>query len=128
MGQRGVTPPLPPGAAAVVHARLQGQKPALPIIVSFVGPTEWEGVHVYPKPGQAYDWGWTEGLRVVIVTAEGLDPIDAIRGCFWLEHAHKTGFPTLIDVDLKAVSYVIATLPRVQLWHENPADYFPEDR
>lgn len=127
MGQRGLTPDLPIGAGEIVRARLAGMKPALPVIVSFVGMTPWEGQHVFAKPGKAYDWGWTEGLQVAIVTAEGLDPTDAIRGCFWPEHVHKAGYPTLIDVDLEAVSHVVATLPRIQLWHESPELYFPKE-
>lgn len=127
MGRRSLNPPLPPGAGEIVRARLEGMKPALPVIVSFVGLTQWDGQHVFPKPGQAYDWGWTEGLQVAIVTAEGLDPTDAIRGCFWPEYAHKAGYPTLIDVELEAVSHVVATLPRIQLWHDTPENHFPEN-
>lgn len=127
MGRRGLTPDLPIGAGEIVRARLAGMKPALPVIVSFVGVTPWEGQHVFAKPGKAYDWGWTEGLQVAIVTGKGRDPTDAIRGCFWPEHVHKAGYPTLIDVDLEAVSHVVATLPRIQLWHESPELYFPKE-
>jgi hypothetical protein len=32
----------------------------------------------------------------------------------------------LIDVDLQAVAYVVATLPRIQLWHDTPENHFPK--
>ena len=65
--------------------------------------------------------------RVVIVTGEGLDPTDAIRGCFWPEHLFQAGYPTLIDTDMRAAAHVVEVVPRIRLLHLKPEACFPKE-
>lgn len=108
--------PFPRGAGEIARARKSGFRPAQPVIVTYVGDTEWDGVHVHCESGQRYDWAWSEELPLVIAMRPGVDAMDAIRGCFWPCNAHQ--FLTLIDVDRKLVSYVVGLLPKPKLWPE----------
>jgi hypothetical protein len=132
MGQRGLNLdkplglPLAYGAHRVAQARREGMRPADPIIVSYVGPTPWQGVHVLCESGKAYDWAWSEDLTVAIVMAPGIDAMGAIRGCFW--PCKADAYLTLIDIEKHLVSYVVAMHPKPKLWHlKDVSEYFPQE-
>ncbi len=118
--------PIPPGAHQIAQARQRGLRPACDVIVSFVGQTPWDGVHVFPKPGISYDWEWSEHLPITIVLAPGIDAWSAIAGCFWPTDPDR--FLRLIDIERKSVAHVISLIPKPVLWHcRDVKDYFTEE-
>lgn len=117
--------PLPDGAWPIAKARQQGLRPDGAIIVSFVGPTPWEGVHVFCEGGQQYDWNWSENLWLTIVTEPGIDVTDAINGCFWPENTKE--MLTLIDIERQQVFDIPRVLPRPVLWPRDSSAHFPAE-
>lgn len=102
---------LPPGARQIVEARQSGHKPELGVVVSFVGSTDLDGPHVYPRSGEVYDWRFLRDLQVSIVVKRGVDAADAMRKIF-AETMPTTGYPWILDLEAKHVSYLHNTKPR----------------
>lgn len=116
--------PLPSGAQPIAEARQRGQKPAEGIFVSYVGLTPWDAHHVLPEPGKLYDWSWGLGLQIHIVVKPGIDAKDAIHNLY--DPFNPDWLLGIIDIERKAVSFVLSMNPP-KLWHRtNVSDYFPE--
>lgn len=102
--------PLPRNARSIVEARAGGLKPAEPIIVSFVGQTDWPNPHVFAESGQAYDWRFLHGLTAAIVVRKGIDARNALVSVFD-ETDIVAGLPILIDPELEQAAYVVMNRP-----------------
>lgn len=115
---------LPHGAHPIAQARQRGLKPADGVLVSFVGPTPWQAHHVFAESGKRYDWSWSDGLQIHVVLKPGIDATDAINNLFDpFNTEHLLG---VIDIERKAVSFVVTMNPPT-LWHRaDVSDYFPE--
>ncbi len=79
-------------------------RPADPIVVSFVGSTEFDGLHVHPTAGDEFDWRFLAALPVLIVTKPGIDCRDSIRSIF----AQAELYPTLADIETQVCGSVIS--------------------
>lgn len=86
----------------------------VPLVVSFVGDTDWPNPTVYVDGGKRYDWSFVKGLDTIIVVRPGIDSLDAVRQI--LAHTDTLkGLPVVIDVEHQEVACVIEG-PPVQLW------------
>lgn len=102
--------PLPRNLRAAETARERG----VPLVISFVGDTEWPNPTVYVDGGKRYDWSFMRGLDTIIAVRPGIDSLDAVRQI--LAHTDTLkGLPVVIDVEHQEVACVIEG-PPVQLW------------
>lgn len=114
--------PMPRNAQAIVSARSGGLRPARPVAVSFVGDVPWDTPTVYADSGRHYDWSWARDLQAYIVMRPGIDIGPALRGLFDPYAFHYLG---LVDIDKRAVAFVIDIAPP-KLWHRaDVSDFFP---
>lgn len=95
----------------------------VPLVVSFIGDTEWSNPTVYCDSGKRYDWSFLEGphtpwgsfagLHTVIVVKPGVETLDALPQI--LARMAGIDYPVLVDVEHQKVACVIEG-PPVQLW------------
>jgi hypothetical protein len=106
---------LPRNAQAIVRARLEGSRPADPVVVSYVGDTGWRNPHVFADAGQRYDWRFLLDLEVLIVVAKGVDVRQALLDIFAVARL----YPTLIDLEQRQAGSVIDAAP-LRVWPFTP--------
>ena len=104
------TAPQPRNMRAVDHARERD----VPLVISFVGDTEWPNPTVYVDGGKRYDWSFVRGLDTIIAVRPGIDSLEAVRQILAHTDTFK-GLPVVIDVEHQEVACVIEG-PPVQLW------------
>ncbi|KVU10678.1 histidine ammonia-lyase [Burkholderia ubonensis] len=56
-------------AQSLIDLRMRGIRPELPILVSLVGPLEFENVTLIADPKARYDWRVIGGLEVEVIAA-----------------------------------------------------------
>lgn len=101
----------PRGSDAILQARMAGNRPADPVVVSFAGDTGWANPHVFAEPGVEYDWRFLVGLPVYIVVKPGIECREAIRAIY----AQAELYPTLVDIEAQTAASVIDDKP-LRLW------------
>lgn len=102
---------LPDGARRIVEARLKGNRPADPIVISFAGKLDWGNPIVYAKPGITYDWRFVYGLAVIVAVVPGIDVRDPIEAIY----REAMLYPTLVDVQRRRMASILEIRP-YRLW------------
>lgn len=102
----------PRNSEPILQARMRGERPADPIVVSFVGAIDWENPQVFAEPGIEYDWRFLVDLPVYIVVKPGIECREAIRGIF----RQCALYPTLVDIENKTSASVVCATPLQLKW------------
>lgn len=101
----------PRNSEPILQARMRGERPADPVVVSFVGAIDWTNPQVFAEPGIEYDWRFLVDLPVYIVVKPGIECREAIRGIF----RHCALYPTLVDIERQIAASVVDDKP-LRLW------------
>jgi len=102
--QRARPLPQPRNMRAVQLARDQD----LPLLVSFVGDTDWADPTVYCDTGARYDWSFVDArLNCWIFTRPGVDIAHTAAALLEQSHWGRHSYPLLIDVQTRALAYVV---------------------
>ena len=106
--------PTPRNLASLSEARARGQlDDGAIVVVSFVGPTQLDGPHVFVDGGKRYDWGFAEGRHAIIVTRPGIDTTHSMRGLF----KASLPYPTFVDFDRQIAASIVDTPDgKLKLW------------
>lgn len=97
--------PEPRNAAEVIAqlALCDGRFLEQPLIVSYIGATSFDGLHVYVDSGQRYDWRFAADLQLCIVVRPGVDSRRTMADIFRATRP----YPTLVDFDRKLVGSLV---------------------
>lgn len=107
--------PLPPNAMRAIEAKaIAGADGIDPVIASFVDRTRFSNLHVYPRPGVAYDWRWTRGTEMRIFTRPGIDCMFSMVRIF-READLMQGYPMLVDIENQVIAYIVGDSP-ITFW------------
>lgn len=98
----------PIGAKPILEMRLNGQRPAMPVLVSLVGRLpSFDGPLVIADPEVAYDWTFLAGLETHVWLREG---VGARRTLLALA-SHDAALLQVWDVDLQQGAWVMVDTP-----------------
>ena len=98
---------LPRGAERIKAMRLRGERPADPLLVSFVGDLPWAGPTVYARADTTYDWRFLVDLPTIVVVAPGVSSRENLMSIFGMARL----YPTLVDLPRKTVASVLDRKP-----------------
>lgn len=103
---------MPVGARKILDARLAGNRPADPVVVSFIGKLPWDfaGPVVYPNRARN-DWRFLCGLPVMVVVTPGPDVRDELEAIV----AQAMPYVTLVEPERKMMASILSISP-VRLW------------
>lgn len=105
----------PRNASGIIAARRAGQRPADPIVVSFVGALDWSNPTVYADPGTRYDWGFLHDLSVIVAVTADRKPGPELRRILAAEpRTFVWSDAILADVSAQRIATVF--LARQKLW------------
>lgn len=103
---------IPRGAQALIDLRKAGKVPDCPVVVSFVGdPGLFDAVHIYPRPGTRYDWGFMAGLEAYVMVRSNTDAEDCIKALHELRKEWNAPYVLVCDVDRQQVAFVVQLNP-----------------
>jgi hypothetical protein len=111
-----MTLPLPRNARVIVDARARRERPALPVIVSYVGGLATPCPVVYADSGRRYDWRFLAGLATAIAVRPGVDAADTIHALFeqmTADGAVTMAYPLVFDIERRHCFSVVRVLPRI---------------
>lgn len=97
---------IPRNAMPILEARKRGLRPAMPVLVSYVGSLNFENPTVYCDPGKKYDWTFLKGLEAIVFISKGCEPDFAGISD---SGAHLSGFqwPAVVDREAKTAAWLI---------------------
>lgn len=113
---------LPRNAQGILDLRLRGKRPADPLVVSFIGATDWPEPHVFCDPGVRYDWRFLLGLLVFVAVRPGLSVRDSLVDIFEVAKL----YPMLVDFENEQIAAVIDNKP-LRLWKMPPRGRYTRD-
>jgi hypothetical protein len=93
----------PYGASRIIDALKDGLEWRDNVVISYVGPTNYDHLHIYPEAGKRYDWKFLLFTPCYVVVRPGLDVAEAVisiaESC--------SGYACLVDVELQDMAYVL---------------------
>jgi hypothetical protein len=120
----------PRGAERIIGAMKDGKQWRDNVVITYVGPTNYDHLHIYPEPGKRYDWRFLLFTPCYVVVRPGIDAQDAVLAI----SECCAPYACLVDVELQDMAYVLPYTDSSgsRLWRIKPGsdqwlEWFGED-